>query len=125
MSEGLFSGAISVSGSALCPWAIARRPWETFGKLAKLLNCNKNSTAESLKCLESVDYLNILRHQSLTKWHYDPIAAFGPVVENATNAKNEFLIGSPFKLLSEGNITSKVPWIVGDVKDEGLLLHAS
>ena len=65
---GLFSSAISISGSALCPWAIARNPRSTFDELAGLVNCTGNSTEAKLACLEGVPFETILRNQALTVW---------------------------------------------------------
>lgn len=54
-------------------------------------------------------------------FHVDPLTVYSPVREEKTAANPEpFLTKNPIEYVQNGEFTN-VPWILGIVKDEGLL----
>ena len=50
---GLFYGAISISGTATCPWALVDNAKERATTYANSLGCDtSNGTTETVKCLK-------------------------------------------------------------------------
>lgn len=67
MSRGLFHRAMLLSGSAISPWVIIKKPMELAKKQAELLNCSTESSEIIVDCLSKVparDLVNI--HKNLT-----------------------------------------------------------
>jgi hypothetical protein len=53
--KGLFHGAYSGSGTALCPWAFQPKPRENAMKLGKLLGCPTENSKALVDCLRNKD----------------------------------------------------------------------
>ncbi|OXA59087.1 Venom carboxylesterase-6 [Folsomia candida] len=127
---GLFIGAISHSGTALCPWAFVRNAKSVALKLGRLLNCGTNSSQELATCLKKIDARQLVTSQEqLTVWNRDPFAMFAPSMEEigdggGDNGGEIFLGETPFDILCRGG-QNPVPWILGVCRDEGLTFHAA
>lgn len=128
MSQGLFHHAISMSGTALNLWA---KPFnavqaQIFRAQASLVDCDPaGSTQAIVDCLRNVDAVTLL--ESADKFKYfsiEPIVTFTTVTETKTEANPEpFLTEDPVKIVESGNF-AKVPWIIGNVANDGLLRAA-
>ncbi|KAG5884898.1 hypothetical protein JTB14_032583 [Gonioctena quinquepunctata] len=113
-SKGLFRGAISRSGSALCNWANMRSsgPEKAYG-LAKLINptSTKNSTTRELvEFLRSVDAELIHATQNDSN-------VWAPVVEY--EHPGAFITEPMYESVKEGRI-NKVPLLIGINSEEKL-----
>lgn len=120
MSRGLFSKAISQSGTALSPWAINRDPKEQFKDLAHGLGCSKRSTKAMISCLKKVPAIRFARYD---QHHLSDNAAgknslFRPSIE--VDSPEPFLSKKPSDILKSGDF-AKVPYITGVNSGEGLL----
>ncbi|XP_046405772.1 venom carboxylesterase-6-like [Ischnura elegans] len=120
LSRGLFQRGISVSGTALCPWALVDKPREKAMKLAAITGCPTTSDSSAiLKCLRqrpATDIVSAMSHFQV--WLYNPFSPFGPVVEPKGSNK-PFLPDNPFNLLSNGQFLH-APWITTVTEHEGL-----
>ena len=63
MSKGLFSSAISQSGTALCPWAFVPSPAKVANNLGQKLNCPTKTTKELVDCMKSKPVKDIVEQQ--------------------------------------------------------------
>ncbi|XP_071439355.1 venom carboxylesterase-6-like isoform X2 [Hetaerina americana] len=121
LSRGLFRRGISLSGTALCPWALVEKPREKALKLAALVGCpTKGDSAAILNCLRqrpATDLVSAMSHFQV--WLYNPFSPFGPVVEPKGILSEPFLPDDPFTLLSNGEFLHQ-PWITGVTTHEGL-----
>ena len=131
LSRGLFSRAVSMSGTALCWWASIKRPLEKAKKLARLLKCpyNKHSNNDSqeelqkmVECLKSKEMESLMNtHPNFYEWRHleqcqEPITAFSPRVD--PESAMPFMPVEPIDLMKQGNF-QHIPWIVGITDDEG------
>jgi carboxylesterase type B len=57
---GLFSRGVSMSGTALCRWAIAENVQEKSQQIAAALGCGMGSSKEKLDCMKSRPAQNIV-----------------------------------------------------------------
>ncbi|CAG0915413.1 unnamed protein product [Notodromas monacha] len=120
-TQGLIHKAISVSGAALCPWAIQKRPNENFLQLAKLNGCLEESAvepnAEALECIKALDAETLA-----TAWwpqlsnRYSLPFVFVPVENDGDIFK-----GTKEQILSSGSFL-QIPWLAGNARDEGSLI---
>ncbi|KAG8239169.1 hypothetical protein J437_LFUL018574 [Ladona fulva] len=121
LSKGLFKSGISMSGTALCPWALVEKPKEKALKLAAIVGCPTNiNSYELLKCLRhrpAADLVSAMSHFQI--WLYNPFSPFGPVVEPKNVKDKAFLPDDPFILLSNGKVQN-LPWMTGVTSHEGL-----
>ncbi|CAG7837926.1 unnamed protein product [Allacma fusca] len=124
MSDGLFHQAISQSGTALCPWAIVRKPEIHTKRMSSLLNCTTETTQSIKDCLleKSAEEL-VLQQPGFHDWYIDPIVPLGPVIE-IQGEDPIFLPEFPYRLIKEGRFKKDIPWILGVNSEEGLL-HAA
>ncbi|CAG0887246.1 unnamed protein product [Darwinula stevensoni] len=118
-ARGLFRAAISESGSALCPWAVAEGHRRGAEGIASILGCPTMSSADLLLCLQQVPAEAIVGLSTkLWEWQYFPLL-FGPRVDRETDGP--VLPDEPINMMLEGCF-SRVPWLTGINKDEGVLL---
>ncbi|XP_055937773.1 neuroligin-1-like isoform X2 [Argiope bruennichi] len=75
---GLFHRAIMHSGSALCPWAIAKDAISHTQKLAQRLNCSMQDSMMLIECLRKRRLEDIM---SVDIAAPDHLTAFGPTVD--------------------------------------------
>lgn len=119
MSRGLFQGAISISGTALKPWAQAKNSAERSRSVASLLGCTTNTTKLMLECLKSQPASNIMQlTRKFQPWEFNPLREFGPVVEK--NSAEPFIDQSPVDIMVSGNVAD-VPWLITVTSEEGLV----
>ncbi|XP_049853089.1 juvenile hormone esterase-like [Schistocerca gregaria] len=129
-SRGLFSRAISQSGSALSPWATvdAQRAREAALALGAAVGCHGNQSAALVDCLRGVPATDLsaaaaraLTDRSPDQLEYSPFQ-FLPVVEDflaAGDREDAFLHGDPRELMRLG-LFAKVPFIAGINSNEAL-----
>uniref|UniRef100_A0A1B6C5A2 Carboxylic ester hydrolase n=1 Tax=Clastoptera arizonana TaxID=38151 RepID=A0A1B6C5A2_9HEMI len=120
LSQGLFHGGISQSGSALCQWALhppgSNR--ETAFRVGREFNCNTDNSEALMSCLREVPAYNIT--QLLYKYlefDLDPAVVFSPSLES--NSSTAFLTQDPWTL------SPSIPWIAGTVSQEGSMRTSS
>ncbi|XP_073975785.1 esterase FE4-like [Rhodnius prolixus] len=120
LSQGLYHGAISQSGTAFCPWAysapgLARKK---AIKTADILGCPTDSTVDMVECLKIKHPYDIIGvHKNFIIWQNDPLTVFTPSPD--PKAKNPFLPDEIHKLFP-----ASVPWLTGCNNLEGLLKTA-
>ncbi|RZC40159.1 juvenile hormone esterase [Asbolus verrucosus] len=125
-SRGLFQQAISQSGVALNLWA---KPLNILqpnvtAALASFVGCadHLGNSSGLVQCLRKVDAFDLT--ESGDKFKYfsiEPLTPYSIVTEQKTDANpNPFLTKEPLEYLQNGEF-QKVPWIVGNVQDEGIL----
>ncbi|XP_014282700.1 venom carboxylesterase-6 [Halyomorpha halys] len=118
LSKGLFKSAISASGSALCPWAIAENVREKAAKIADELGCPTGDSKSMVDCLRNRPASSIVGFSKIfIPWLYNPFAPFGPVVEQ--NGPTAFISDSPLNIIKKGKVNN-VPWLVSFTSDQGL-----
>ncbi|KAJ4435470.1 hypothetical protein ANN_18086 [Periplaneta americana] len=113
MSEGLFHNAISMDGVAINPWASGNSIKHTK-KLAKILGCPTEPTAELMRCLRTKTANEIVgvMHNLFDFWIL-LTSRYSPVVEKQTERNPEpFLTKEPLQQILDGNF-HKVPWMLG------------
>ncbi|XP_042895443.1 neuroligin-4, X-linked [Parasteatoda tepidariorum] len=78
MAKGLFQRVILQSGSALCPWAIAKDAVDHTRRLAQALNCSMQDSMTLIECLRKRQLEEIM---SVDIPAPDHLSAFGPTVD--------------------------------------------
>nr|APA33848.1 seminal fluid protein [Nilaparvata lugens] len=120
LSNGLFYKAISISGSAMNPWAWAKE--ETIIELtrdyASDVNCSSRDIPtpknEMVACLMEKRAVEIVRqHDNAFVFRNIPISAFSPTVDN------DFLRAEPHQMLKSG-ATRPMPWLVSYTTEEAI-----
>nr|AQS60687.1 carboxylesterase [Sogatella furcifera] len=118
-SRRYFKQGISLSGTALCPWALMESPKEKTTILSNAVGCPTNTTSQTtIECLrERPGELILYRmHSTLMPWLFNPISPFAPTIE--VKGHRAFLDDHPEKLLREGKVYD-APWLVGFTSGEG------
>jgi len=122
MSKGLFSTAISQSGSALNPWAQQTKPKDLAIRLGDSLGCSHETTQKLVECLRSKTPAEIVNAQlkfSKFPHEFDLISMlFSPSVERG-QSEPKFLPDTSYNLMMNGKSGSKVPWMIGVTEEEG------
>ncbi|XP_018565293.1 venom carboxylesterase-6-like [Anoplophora glabripennis] len=123
-NEGLFQGAISESGSALCIWAFQRKPRKIafdLGVAAGIITSNSTELVEYLQSL-SVEKLKSATMKTAIKHSLGIIYGipFAPTIE--PEHPEAFLTDKPHHLLEEGKFV-KVPYIIGFNSAETFLIQ--
>ncbi|XP_031345677.1 venom carboxylesterase-6-like isoform X2 [Photinus pyralis] len=121
LSIGLFHGAISQSGTAHVPWALAKpgSGIRQILRLAEAVGCSASGTAEVVECLKTVDpYTMVSQDKVFMEWDIDPMIPFPPVIE--PKLPGAFLTGHPTKIIQSGK-SAQVPWITGLNTEDGAL----
>ncbi|XP_063931967.1 juvenile hormone esterase-like isoform X2 [Zophobas morio] len=124
LSRGLFSTAISQSGTAHCLWAVAPdgQALRHATMLAQEFGCSTESSSELVECLRKVPVYDLVAKDHIfMKWDTDPMIPFKPVVE--PNLEGAFLVEHPIESMKEGRF-AQVPWIVGLNTNDGALRAA-
>ena len=106
LSRGLFTRAISQSGTMLDPSVIDKTPQEKVIKLSKSVDCPTLSFKKMMKCLRKVPTPKLLSaaNEITQKWY--------PVIDG------KFLTKDPLQLLLAGEM-NHVDYIVGVTSHEG------
>ncbi len=122
-SKGLFHKAIIMSGSVLCPWALApQRDWAQ--RLAKLCGFegNQDDEKEILEFLQNIEASKmikvqraVIRPEEIGKVSY----AFAPHVESYTS-NDTFISHHPLDLVRSA-WSNEIDILIGGTSDEGLM----
>lgn len=125
LSQGLFSGAISQSGTAFNIWSIADRSLvgAKTRKLADSLGCTVTNHEAMVECLLHVEPVEIINKDIIfMEWDIEPFIPFKPVVE--VDNEGAFLVEHPLKMIQKGNY-AQLPWITGVNSNEGVIKVAA
>ncbi|CAL8123706.1 unnamed protein product [Orchesella dallaii] len=124
MSQGLFSAAISGSGTAFKVLSLQLEPLQTAQKLAEEVGCGTTigNNTEMIECLSSVD-ASVIAAQSYEFLEIvkDPLRIYCPSIEINRTSSEAFLTRHPYEMLTEG-LQKPVPWMVGVNSAEGLIV---
>merc|ERR1711963_1327638 len=112
LANGLFHGAITLSGNALCDQYMQNDPNEAAVELANRLECSSEKGEDIVNCLSRQTQQDIIKAANSMFMFFSFPRWFAPSVDG------EVLPDTPENLLIEGKFT-KVPFIVGQTKDEG------
>ncbi|XP_051161800.1 juvenile hormone esterase-like [Leptopilina boulardi] len=127
-TKGLFHKIITMSGSALAPWAYHTNDniRNSSLKLANYAGCYNISTNKDEKINET-NILTCMREKNVTEllkltqkfaiWKNSPNCIFGPTLEK--DSKTAVIIKSPKQSIEDGDIHID-SWIMGVTSDEGL-----
>ncbi|KAG8191528.1 hypothetical protein JTE90_019592 [Oedothorax gibbosus] len=85
MAKGLFQRVILQSGSALCPWALAKDAASHARKLAQSMNCSTRDSTKLIDCLRKKRLEDIM---SVDIQAPDHLSAFGPTVDGIVLPKS-------------------------------------
>ncbi|XP_037027605.1 venom carboxylesterase-6 isoform X2 [Bradysia coprophila] len=135
LAAGLFHRAISESGSALNPWALAENPKERAFRLGRVLGFETNSTEHLLAFLRKIPARKLVDYAARTLTPEDSRKNIGlpfvPAIEDPwdkddwSGSENvlrdePFLTEHPLQILKRGNYY-KVPYITGFNSHEAML----
>eukprot|EP00095_Tigriopus_kingsejongensis_P011010 maker-scaffold1087_size63509-snap-gene-0.13 protein:Tk11010 transcript:maker-scaffold1087_size63509-snap-gene-0.13-mRNA-1 annotation:"hypothetical protein DAPPUDRAFT_305141" len=124
-SHGLFQAAIIQSGMPTLPFGKSdEHPGFYAKKLAHHFQCGPNFTdAQMSACLTKVnaDRLILAAKEIFTTFLGAPFP-FKPALDNST--RDPFFHADPFETLERGNF-SRVPLLIGNNQDEGLIVTSS
>jgi len=115
-AKGLFHGAIALSGNALCDQYLQNQPQEASRELATKLECNTETGKDIIACLTRKTQQEIITASQDMFMFWSFPRWFAPSVDG------EMLPDSPTQLLLQGKF-AKVPFIVGQTKDEGAFFY--
>ncbi|KAK4880581.1 hypothetical protein RN001_008727 [Aquatica leii] len=120
LSKNLVQGAIIQSGSALSPFALSSKEEaiENTYKLGKLLGCSTSTINTLIKCLQKVNFADIIKAQpKFMYWGMDStIAPFRPVVE--PQCSDAFITKHPIDILNSNEVAN-IPVMIGITGEEG------
>lgn len=124
LAKGLFTTAISMSGSALCWWANVPNPKEKAVRLAQHFGCPKTGNGDEIaKCLRQIPADKIIRaHNLYFEWQVEdparePMNSFSP--RSDPEAAEPFLPEEPIIALQNGHINDAV-YMLGMAEKEGI-----
>merc|ERR1712168_1500367 len=115
-AKGLFHGAIALSGNALCDQYLQNEPQEASRELATRLECSTETGEDIILCLSRKTQQEIIKaaQQMFMFWSFP--RWFAPSVDGLV------LPDKPVDLLLQDKF-AKVPFIVGQTKDEGAFFY--
>jgi len=116
MAQGLFHGAIALSGNALCDQYLQNEPAEAARELATRLECSTATGEEIINCLTRKTQQEIIKASQEMFMFWSFPRWFAPSVDGLV------LPDKPASLLLQGRF-AKVPFIVGQTKDEGAFFY--
>uniref|UniRef100_A0A1Y1L4R3 Carboxylic ester hydrolase n=1 Tax=Photinus pyralis TaxID=7054 RepID=A0A1Y1L4R3_PHOPY len=119
LSRGLFSAAISQSGTVFSTWALTDKKFVVGNtkKLAQYVGCSTDNHYDMIECLRSADEMKLVESRRIFyEWDIEPLMVFTAVVEDDT--EGSFLPDSPLNILKSGKYAN-VPWITGVNSAEG------
>uniref|UniRef100_A0A4D5R9K2 Scol-CO-Esterase-B n=1 Tax=Scolopendra viridis TaxID=118503 RepID=A0A4D5R9K2_SCOVI len=120
----MITGAITMSGSPLCPWsAPLTDPMNKTRILAEALHCHGGDPHSMLECIRSQPFERIITKQQeiydQEPWSLPPLVA--PVVDGGLRDRPAIAV-DPLEALERGNFTRPIPLISGVVTDEAAFL---
>ncbi|XP_042870628.1 esterase E4-like [Penaeus japonicus] len=119
-SEGLFHGAVLMSGSGMCSWAVREKPRTHAHRFARELGCPYASSADLKSCVLSKSMEEVVEAQAkMHRYIFWPVP-FSVVVDGGLRER-------PFLPVPVENLTPRapVPVLMGMVPNEGLLFSLS
>ncbi|XP_065347264.1 esterase E4-like [Cloeon dipterum] len=128
LSQGLFTRAISMSGTVFAPWAFAPNPVSNARKYAMANGCTFDNSEELVDCLMKKEAYDLIDTQDvLYEWVIDPILPFRPCQEPQHDGLI-FLPAAREKLIERIETLTpfnSIPWIVGYTSHDGAIRTAS
>lgn len=122
-TDGLFSRAFSMSGSAMAWWANIPHQERTAQRLGEAMDCPTVDSAAMIQCLQEKSASQIMAAQtSLYAWHHDrvekePLTIWSPRPD--LEAKEDAILPlDPGTAMSVGQM-QPVPFLVGVAESEG------
>jgi len=116
LANGLFHGAITLSGNALCDQYMQNDPNEAAVELANRLECSSEKGEDIVNCLSRQTQQDIIKAANSMAMFFSFPRWFAPNVDGSV------LPDTPENLLIQGKFT-KVPFVVGQTKDEGAFFY--
>jgi len=116
LATGLFHGAITLSGNALCDQYMQNDPNEAAVELANRLECSSEKGEDIVNCLSRQTQQDIIKASNSMAMFFSFPRWFAP------NVDGNVLPDTPENLLMQGKF-AKVPFIVGQTKDEGAFFY--
>lgn len=116
LANGLFHGAITLSGNALCDQYMQNDPNEAAIELANRLECSSEKGEDIVNCLSRQTQQDIIKAANSMAMFFSFPRWFAP------NVDGNVLPDTPENLLMQGKFT-KVPFVVGQTKDEGAFFY--
>merc|ERR1711936_327180 len=116
LAKDLFHGAIALSGNALCDQYLQNDPNEASRELANRLECTTDTGEDIINCLKRKTQQEIISASQEMFMFWSFPRWFAPSVDGYV------LPDTPENLLVQGKF-SKVPFIVGQTKDEGAFFY--
>ncbi|XP_073983038.1 venom carboxylesterase-6-like isoform X2 [Rhodnius prolixus] len=118
LSQGLFNKAISLGGSALCPWTQVENARGKTMTLAAYLGCPTHDSAVTVKCLQKRPAKTIVTATKIfMPWMYNPYSPFGIVMEPP--GPTAFISERPIDIILQGK-AKDLPYMTTMNADEGL-----
>lgn len=121
LADNLVHKAITQSGSALAPWAIAYEPVRYARVFAERLSYSGDTTEELARKLAATD-ISLLSPVLQEFSFYNNSVLFAPCLENGA-LNDSFITEAPINLLRAGNY-SHIPYIAGFTDREGTIRAA-
>ena len=115
-ANGLFHGAIALSGNALCDQYMTAKPEEAAKELAARLECSNDSGRDIVDCLRRQTQQDLVLKTNEMFMFFSFPRYFAPSVDGV------LIPDTPENLLTAGRF-AKVPFIVGQTKDEGAFFY--
>lgn len=116
LAKDLFHGAIALSGNALCDQYLQNDPAEASRELATRLECGTETGEDIINCLKRKTQQEIITASQEMFMFWSFPRWFAPSVDG------HVLPDTPENLLVQGKF-SKVPFVVGQTKDEGAFFY--
>lgn len=116
LANGLFHGAITLSGNALCDQYMQNDPNEAAVELANRLECSSEKGEDIVNCLSRQTQQDIIKASNSMAMFFSFPRWFAP------NVDGQLLPDTPENLLVQGKF-AKVPFVVGQTKDEGAFFY--
>ena len=115
-AHGLFQSVMALSGNALCDQYMQRNPQESAAELAARLDCSGEAGSDIMDCLRRQTQQDIVRRTNDMFMFFSFPRWFAP------NIDGHVVPEEPEQLLQQGRF-AKVPFIVGQTKDEGAFFY--
>ncbi|XP_031345692.1 esterase FE4-like [Photinus pyralis] len=125
LSHGLFSSAISQSGTAFNIWSLADRSLVATkaSKLATALGCSSADNKVMVECMRLIEPSEIIEKDKIfMEWDIEPFIPFKPVVE--VEHEGAFLARHPLEIVQNGGY-AQLPWVTGVNGNEGVIKVAA
>uniref|UniRef100_A0A646QC28 Acetylcholinesterase n=1 Tax=Hemiscolopendra marginata TaxID=943146 RepID=A0A646QC28_9MYRI len=120
----MITGAITMSGSPLCPWAAPlTNPMNQTRLMAEALHCHDGEVHSMVECIRTQPWERIITKQKelydRAPWSVPPLVA--PVVDGGLRERATIPM-EPLAALEWGNFTRQIPLISGVVTGEAAFL---